>query len=161
MADDATLIEIFQTAKVERPEDAIGYLLWRVAHRHQREMDRTLADLDLTHLQFVALVQAGWLGRGGATVTQPALAAFGCISPMQLSNVLKALAAKHLIERPRDLTDARIKHVSLTPAGITLLQQALPRTRTHEKHFFGGADAAGSALYGALRQMVASWGDDP
>ncbi len=154
------IAELFATAKMQRPEDAIGCLLWRVAHRHQREMDRAMADIDLTHLQFVALVQTAWLGRDGATVTQPDLAALSNIHPMQLSNLLKALAEKSLIERPRSSSDSRIKLVVLTPAGIAALTSAMPRASAHQQRFFD--DIAGAApLRDALRQIVASWGDDP
>jgi DNA-binding MarR family transcriptional regulator len=159
MNSDA-ITELFATAKMQRPEDAIGCLLWRVAHRHQREMDRAMADIDLTHLQFVALVQTAWLGRDGATVTQPDLAALSNIHPMQLSNLLKALAEKSLIERPRSPTDSRIKLVVLTTAGIAALTAAMPRASAHQQRFFDDVPKA-SPLREALRQIVASWGDDP
>lgn len=155
-----TIAKLFATAKMQRPEDAIGCLLWRVAHRHQREMDRAMADIDLTHLQFVALVQAAWLGREGATVSQPELAALSNIHPMQLSNLLKALAEKSLIDRPRSPADSRIKLVVLTPAGIDALTAAMPRAVAHQQRFFD--DIAGAApLRETLRHIVASWGDDP
>jgi len=154
------LMKLFATVGVQRPEDAIGYLLWRVAHRHQREIDRALADLDLTHLQFVALVQSAWLAKTGAVVTQPDLAAYSNIHPMQLSNVLKALEAKGLIARPRNPSDARSKLIAVTAAGIAMLEQAIPRAQSLQGSFFGDPQTAGATLHNALRQIVAGWGDE-
>jgi len=155
-----TIHDMFTNAGVQRPEDTIGYLMWRVAHRHQREIDRALADIDLTHLQFVALVQTAWMLRTQAQVTQPELATFSNIHPMQLSNVLKALAEKLLLTRPRSRADSRIKLVVPTPAGIDLLGVALPRVQAVQRSFFGPPDNA-DAIKAALRQIVASWGDAP
>lgn len=159
--NDAVIRGIFAAAGVQRPEDTIGYLLWRVAHRHQREMDRALADIDLTHLQFVALVQTAWLGLVEKPVTQPALAAFSNIHPMQLSNVLKALAAKRLIARSRSPDDSRIKLCEPTAAGIGVLAETIPRARALQQRFFDDVPDAGEALVKALRRIVASWGDEP
>ncbi len=158
---NATIIrDMFAQADVQRPEDTIGYLMWRVAHRHQREIDRVLTDIDLTHLQFVALVQTAWMLRSQTQVTQPELATFSNIHPMQLSNVLKALAEKALIARPRSPTDKRTKLVVPSPAGIEILGIALPRAHTVQRRFFGPPDNA-DAIKAALRQIVASWGDEP
>jgi len=93
------LNSLFAASGVQKPEDTIGFLLWRVAHRHQREVDRVLAPLGLTHLQFVLIVQTAWLGRDGAVVTQAGLADYGKVSPMQLSSVLKTLSEKGLVVR--------------------------------------------------------------
>jgi DNA-binding MarR family transcriptional regulator len=104
-------------------------------------------------------VQTAWLRRTQSQVTQPELIAFSNIHPMQLSNVLKALAEKGLITRPRSDSDARTKLVVPTAAGITVLAAALPRASALQDRFFGGPATTG-ALKNALRQIVASWSDD-
>ena len=76
----------FDRSGLQRPEDAIGVLLWRVAHRYQREIDRASAEVDLTHLQFVVLVIAAWLGRKPDPVTQTSLSDFSGIHKMLLSD---------------------------------------------------------------------------
>jgi len=151
---------LFAASNVQQPEDSIGFLLWRVAHRHQREVDRVLAPLGLTHLQFVLLVQTAWLGRDGAAVTQAALTHYGKIHPMQLSNVLKTLAAKRLVGRERCPVDTRVKRVTLTPAAIAVLGEALPRVTALQATFFGVDADFGADLHARLRHVVAGWGDD-
>lgn len=159
-AVSTALTELFAAANVQKPEDTIGFLLWRVAHRHQREVDRVLASLDLTHLQFVVLVQMAWLGRQGDTVTQPSLTRYSRIHPMQLSSVLKAVEAKHLVVRDRNPADSRAKRITLTPAAIDLLSVALPRVTALQAQFFGGDAAFGADLLARLRHVVTGWGED-
>lgn len=50
--DSRAISEFFKTASLGAPENAIGFVLWRVVNRYLREIDRALAaaGLDLTHL---------------------------------------------------------------------------------------------------------------
>lgn len=153
------LTALFAASGVQKPEDTIGFLLWRVAHRHQREVDRVLASLALTHLQFVLLVQTAWLGREGDIVTQPKLTRYSSIHPMQLSSVLKTLDAKGLVIRDRCLADSRAKRVALTPAAIDLLGVALPRVTALQAHFFGDDPVFGADLHARLRHVVTGWNE--
>lgn len=155
----STLTDLFAASGVQQPEDSIGFLLWRVAHRHQREVDRVLGSLDLTHLQFVLLVQTAWLSRLGDPVTQPGLARYSSIHPMQLSSVLKILEAKSLVVRCRCPSDSRTKRVTLTPGAIELLGVALPRVTALQAHFFGDDPAFGADLHARLRHVVTGWGE--
>lgn len=152
--------DIFTASGVQQPEDTIGFLLWRVAHRHQREVDRLVAPLGLTHLQFVVLIQAAWLARDGATVTQAALTQYSKIHPMQLSSVLKTLEGKALVTRPRCPANARVKEIVLSDAAVDLLAAAVPQTQALQATFFGGDAIFGADLHARLRQVVAGWGDD-
>ena len=152
--------ELFALTDVHRPEDSVGFLLWRVAHRYQREIDRACAEVDLTHLQFVALTMSAWLGRDGEAVTQPDLVKFSSIHPMQLSNVLKALEEKGLLARPRSEADSRKKHVEVTPKGSEILARALPLVQAAQSRFFGADPQASEELQPALKRLVANWDED-
>ncbi|MFM2304169.1 MAG: hypothetical protein RLZZ135_1579, partial [Cyanobacteriota bacterium] len=81
------------------PEDSVGYQLWQVVHLWQRQVDVALAELDLTHLQFVLLAGIGWLTRDGDLLTQVQLAEFCKIDVMQISQVVRKLEVKKLIHR--------------------------------------------------------------
>lgn len=153
------LHDLFAASRVQQPEDTIGFLLWRVAHRHQREVDRVLAALDLTHLQFVVLVQTAWSSRNGDEVTQAGLARSSSIHPMQLSNILKTLEAKALVRRDRCPAHPRAKRIILTAAAVDLLGRALPRVTALQATFFGDDPAFGADLHARLRQVVTGWGE--
>ena len=160
MVPGARVIDLFAASGVQQPEDTVGFLLWRVAHRHQREVDRVLAPLDVTHLQFVVLVQVAWLGRDDDDVSQVALAGYSKIHPMQLCNVLKTLETKALVVRQRCPGNARAKRVVLTDAAVALLGAALPRVTALQATFFGDDAAFGIDLRARLRRVVAGWGDE-
>lgn len=152
------LADLFSAATLRAPEDSIGFLLWRLAHRHQREIDRTLADLDLTHLQFVTLVTTAWLSRQASPLAQTELVAFSQIHPMQVSTILKTLEKKDFIVRSRRTADPRTKAVELTREGIAALHRALPRVKAVQERFFGDADSAN--LHEILRRNVARLAED-
>ena len=159
MGNDARAIsELFATASLGAPENAVGFVLWRVVHRYLRAIDRGLAaaGLDLTHLQFETLIQASWLGRSGEAATQAELARFGDIQPMQVSHMLKTLEAKGLVHRPRDPSDVRTKRIEVTPAGLEALRRALPVVIDVQRRLFGAEGAPGGVLLDALLRVGAS-----
>ena len=154
MSNDASAIgEMFATSSLGAPEHAVGFVLWRVVHRYQREIDRALVALDLTHLQFTTLALAAWLGRSGDPVTQADLARFGDIHPMQVSQVLKTLEGKRMVTRLRSPSDVRAKRVELTPSGLTVLGQAFPIAIEVQQRLFGAAGRPGGSLLTALLRL--------
>ena len=155
-----SLADLFTMSGVQQPADSVGFLLWRVAHRHQREVDRVLVPLGLTHLQFAMLIQAAWLSRGNNSVLQIDLGRFSKVHPMQLSSILKVLEAKALIIRHRCSGPGRAKRITLTDAGVAILGVALPRVKELQSNFFGVDAAFGNDLCTRLRRVVAGWGED-
>lgn len=149
--------KLFTLTDAHQPEDSVGFLLWRAAHRYQREIDRACAEVDLTHLQFVALIMSAWLGREGEPVTQPDLGEFSTIHPMQLSNVLKALEEKGLLARPRSAADSRKKHVEVTSKGTEILARALPLVQAAQQRFFGSDPQVSEEMKSALKRLAANW----
>ena len=133
------------------PEDSAGYLLWQVTHLWQRQVEAALTELDITHLQFVLLAGIGWLTRNGSLLTQVQLAEFCKIDVMQISQVVRKLEVKHLIERSAHPTDTRAKVLTLTLTGETTLEQALPLVEHLDMEFFSLCDHA--ALLVALKQL--------
>jgi DNA-binding MarR family transcriptional regulator len=118
------------------PEDSMGFLLWQVVHLWQRQIEVTLSELDITHLQFVLLAGIGWLTRNGDSLTQAQLAEFCKIDVMQISQVARKLEAKELIQRSSHPTDTRAKVLNLTSSGVTVLEQALPLVERLDADFF-------------------------
>ena len=145
-----SISSLFETASLGARENAVGFVLWRLVHRYVREIDRVMAPLDLTHLQFTTLALAAWLGRSGEAVPQSELSRAGDIHPMQISLMLKALEAKRLIARPRSPRDTRAKTVAVTPAGLAALRRALPIAIRVQRDMFGEEGSEGGALLKAL-----------
>ncbi len=85
MNPDASAIqELFETISLGAPQNAVGFVMWRVVHRYQREVEQALRPMDLTHLQFVTLTLVAWMAQDGKAATQSELARFGDVHPMQV-----------------------------------------------------------------------------
>jgi MarR family transcriptional regulator, organic hydroperoxide resistance regulator len=147
------LRDLFEKESLGAPENAVGFVLWRVMHRYQREIDRVLLPLNLTHLQFTVLAIAAWLSRDGNPVIQTEVAKAGAVHPMQISHMLKALSDKRMIERARDDGDIRAKRVQVTDMGIQALRHSLPLVIDVQRRMFGNQGLPGGAFLEALRKV--------
>ena len=148
--DPSTLVDLFNGDTLGSPGNAIGFILWRVTHRYVRELDRALAGLGLTHLQFTVLALAAWMSRSGKSATQVELARFGDIHSMQVSLLLKTLEAKGMVERSRDVSDPRSKRIGITAQGVEALRLAMPIGIEVQRRLFGEAGRPGGWLLKAL-----------
>lgn len=138
MKDESGAIRgMFETVSLGSPDNAVGFVLWRVVHRYQRAIDRALLPLDLTHLQFTTLAMAAWLTKDGTPTTQSAIAQAAEIQPMQVSHMVKTLEGKGLIVRTRDASDGRALSVTLSHAGVEKLREAMPAAVQVQQAMFG------------------------
>jgi DNA-binding MarR family transcriptional regulator len=120
--------------------------------RWQRVMTAALAPLDLTHVQFVLLASAMWLGRNGEPPNQVQLAAQAGTEVKMTSDVVARLEAKGLIAREADPRDSRAKVISVTPAGAAAAQRAIIAVETADAAFFEPVDEA--QLVGLLEELA-------
>ncbi|TPI20268.1 MarR family winged helix-turn-helix transcriptional regulator [Mesorhizobium sp. B2-1-8] len=134
------------------PSESPGLLLWRTTMRWQRVMTAALAPLDLTHVQFVLLASAMWLGRNGEPPNQVQLAAQAGTEVKMTSDVVARLEAKGLIAREPDPRDSRAKVIRVTSAGAAAAQQAIVAVETADAAFFEPVDEA--RLVGLLQQLA-------
>ena len=154
MATDTDVIRaLYAETSLGGPDEAVGFVLWRVMHRYQRAVDRSLQPHGLTHLQFTTLAIVGWMCRSNAPATQVELARQADIHPMQVSLMLKALEAKRMVVRARSSTDTRARSVDITESGLEALRQAFPVVIALQQDIFGEAGAPGGTLHRALRDV--------
>jgi DNA-binding MarR family transcriptional regulator len=142
---------MFAEVSLGAPENAVGFVLWRIAARYQREVDRALAPCNLTNLQFITLALVAWFGREDKPLTQIELARSAGIHPMQVSQTLKALETKKMVSRRRSKSDTRAKRVEITKAGLEALYLALPKVIAIQSSVFGAAGRPGGRL---LRELL-------
>jgi DNA-binding MarR family transcriptional regulator len=136
-----------------------GFVLWQVAAVWQRSLRTALAEVGLTHAQFVLLASAWWLDgraaeRGGEPVTQALVAAHARTDPVMTSEVLRTLERKGFIRRLRHPTDDRAKRIAVTPAGRRLASRAVALVEAADEAFFS---ARGPELE-ALRRLLCGVG---
>lgn len=137
---------IFETVSLGAPDQAIGFVLWKMFHQYQREIDRALAELDLTHLQFTTLTLTAWLAQDGQAVTLTRLVQHSGIHKVQLSQMLKALEEKNMVSRTTSDTDIRAKDIIVTTAGAERMRTALPVVIEVQRRLFGDEGMPGGKL---------------
>lgn len=113
--------------------DSTGLQLWRVTNAWQAAQRAALKPFGITHVQFVLLAALTWLD---ATVTQRELAEYARTDPMMTSQVLRALEATGLVERPRHPTDRRARSVAVTAAGREAANRAVVAVERCDRGFF-------------------------
>ena len=154
----------FESVSLGEPDRAIGFVLWKIFHQYQREVDRALGPLDLTHLQFTTLTLTAWLAQDGDAVTLTALVRHSEIHKVQLSQMLKALEQKGMVSRATSKTDVRAKDITVTEAGLTSMRRALPVAIEVQKRLFGEAGMPGGSLlktfHSVLRRMEHQFSED-
>jgi DNA-binding MarR family transcriptional regulator len=150
---------MFGDVSLGSPENAIGFVFWRITARYQREVDRALEPLSLTNLQFVSLALSAWFARSGDAANQAQLARFGGIHPMQLSQMLKALEAKGFVARHRSSTDSRAKEVFVSQSGLLVLKKAFPLVIQIQTKLFGDAGRPNGHLHKILVQTDRALGE--
>ena len=126
--------DLFQFAS---PDDSSGFVLWQVNNLWQRRIRQALAEVGLTHVQFVLLACLGWLTeKGDQPVTQVRLAAQARTDVMMTSKVLRALEDMGLVERHEHPADPRARSLRVTPAGREMVYKAVRLVDAVDRGFF-------------------------
>jgi DNA-binding MarR family transcriptional regulator len=134
-----------------RLEDQVGYWLRRAYQRHMAIFAAAMTDLDLTSVQFAALVKL----RDMKAVTQTELGRLIGIDRATISGVVSRLQKRGLLQFRLDPLDRRSRIIALTASGETLLAQALQRTAQVGDDTLAPIDEAEHA---ALREMLRKLG---
>jgi DNA-binding MarR family transcriptional regulator len=117
------------------PQASPGFLLWQVTNKWQAKQRRALAELDLTHVQFVLLASLVWFANE-SSVTQRRLADLTRIDIMMTSQVVRKLEQKGLLTRIANKQDSRSFVLSPTSTGIALANRAVKIVEAVDRDFF-------------------------
>jgi DNA-binding MarR family transcriptional regulator len=110
---------------------AEGFSRWRAAMRWQRELDKVLAPLELTHTQYLVL----WATAGAQRATrdglvQRAIADAAGLDQATTSQIVRKLERRGLLDRGPISGDRRAWRVIVSTSGTQLLRRATPLVRT-------------------------------
>jgi len=122
---------------VERPEDSLGFLLWKNTTIWQRNIKASLASFDISHAQFVIMAAARWFFESKKEPTQVAIANLTGLDKMTISKSLKKLASLGIVSRSEDVRDTRAKTVILTAKGNQLIVKLVSLVEGVDRQFFG------------------------
>jgi DNA-binding MarR family transcriptional regulator len=135
------------------PEQSIGHLMRRALHSIATQVDRQLAQHDLTHAQWLPLYK---LTRTGSSPVAT-LARDLQHDPGAITRALDRLEAKALVRRVRSLTDRRVVLVELTDEGRRLAE-VVPGVLADvlNRHLVGFSEAEWQTLVELLQRLVAN-----
>ena len=121
----------------KKAEDSPGFLLWQLTNQWQQQQRKALQPLGITHPQFVALAGILWLSNQNEQgPSQNQVAEFTHIDKMMMSDLVKTLIGKKLIERYKQAIDKRAYELTLTPHGHKLTLEAIPLVEAVDAKFF-------------------------
>jgi DNA-binding MarR family transcriptional regulator len=130
----------------EGPAASPGFLLWHLTLAWQRAVTAVLEPMGLTHVQFVLLASAWWLGEQGQVPNQLRLARHAGTDVKMTSQVLRRLEAKGLLQRKVDPGDTRARRLRLTAEGRRLARRAITVVEEADARFFGEEAGAATSL---------------
>ena len=131
------MTKTFNSQYADNHQESTGLLFARVYNAWHGRVKKALQKVGLTHPQFIILTSLGYLELQQDLVTQVNLAAFSDMDVMTVSQVLKLLLKKGLVERREHPQDSRAKVVFLTDIGRERMNQALPLVEAIDQTYFG------------------------
>ena len=135
-----------------------GALVWHLAMRWKKRVDREVRPLGLTHARYSALASLYGMSADGREPTQAELAAFTDLDAIYVSKLVRALEAQGLVSRSADPDDARAVRLVLTGEGRRVVRTAIRRVRALDRELTAvlGAreDAAVQDLQTSLQTLL-------
>jgi len=113
-----------------------GFMLWQTSLLWKRKLERLLRQHNITHVQFVILTSLAYLQGKKINTNQIKLARFSMCDVSMASQVIRVLVKKQLIERVHKEGDERSKFLTLTSAGIKLVQNTVKNVEDIDSKFF-------------------------
>jgi len=144
--DKMELHKLFRAGPLQKPGDVVGFAIWRLSLAYQRRVESSLRDMGLTHTQFAILSLSAWLNHSQALVNHRDVAKLSGVQVAQVSLMVKALRAKKLVAQRAGAEDTRVRYITVTPAGIRLLAQAIPMMSTLQAELWPAGAEAGDLL---------------
>ncbi len=128
----------------EAPGGGLGYLLMISAHAWRTSLGRRLAPLDLTPAQFfvVMAVHRRRL-KSQRALSQRQIALDTGMDVNVVSQVIRGLEARGIVDRGPHPSDSRALSVTLTGSGSQLAKSGSLVARRLNEEFFAGADHQG------------------
>jgi DNA-binding MarR family transcriptional regulator len=105
-----------------RLEDQVGFLLRRAYQRASSNLIDRIGPYDLTAPQFATLARLYERG----TLSQNLLGRLVAMEPANIRDVVLRLKRRRLVMTRRDPDDGRLILASLTPSGMSLVEELLP-----------------------------------
>jgi DNA-binding MarR family transcriptional regulator len=119
-----------------KPCDASGYKLWQISNLWQRMINDTMAQHNITHVQYLLLATIVWMNNNKMTVNQKSLASQSQSHKMMTSKVLRSLEKNGLVTRSTNTLDTRYKDIHITEKGFDKYVEVQKEFKKVDSRFF-------------------------
>ena len=131
-----------------------GFLLWQISIEWQRLQREALANLDLTHVQFVLLATIHSIESKNEMLSQVKLSSIANVDAMMTSHVLRSLEKRNVVKREKNPSDTRAMILSTTQEGRDLLTKALKVVEEVDSKYLGRAGEDTQDLVNKLKKLT-------
>jgi DNA-binding MarR family transcriptional regulator len=115
-------------------KNSVGYLIRRTANLILPQLEELFADASLTFSQWTVLMALREWGQS----TAAELARDICHDAGAITRIVDELEERGLVARARSETDRRVVALNLTPQGLSLVENLLPRVVEHWNGLLSG-----------------------
>lgn len=116
--------------------DYLGFSLWEASNLWQKELQKRLSELNITHVQFLILKAVYELEVNHEEKTQIRIAKQARTDVMMTSKVVRTLIAKELLVRDLHAIDKRAFRISITKEGKKTLKKGIDIVSNFDETFF-------------------------
>lgn len=133
---------------------SIGFLIWRVVNKWQKEHKSVLATHDITPVQLLLLAGLEEMASDSELIKQSELANYCGADAMMTSQVVRSLEKRKLLKRDKHERDGRAIKLTLTKRGENLLREVLPKMLATDLGFFTGLGKRTGEFADALTMLL-------
>lgn len=123
-------------SRYAKAEASPGFILYRTANAHNRVVREALMPWKLTQAQFAILAAVHSLREHAQICTQTDVAAQLLLDKMLVSDVVRLLVGRKLLNRRPNPNDARSYTVALTRKAVKVLPLAFAAVEEADQKFF-------------------------
>jgi len=132
----------------------IGFLIWRVVNKWQKEQKSVLASHNITPVQLLLLAGLEEMSSNSESIKQSELAHHCRADAMMTSQVVRSLEKRKLLKRNKHERDGRAIQLTLTKRGECLLHEVLPKMLATDLGFFNGLGERTGEFADALTMLM-------
>ncbi len=122
--------------KFKEAKYSLGFLVWKSSNKLQRLHRAALKELDLTPTQFSVLASIVYMGSLHDKLTQSMLTQYTEMDKMLISDIIKSLVFKKLIDKEKNEEDSRSFLIWATSLGASTVNRAIKIVEKMDEDFF-------------------------
>jgi DNA-binding MarR family transcriptional regulator len=150
--------EIKLNSNFSKAEESLGFLLWKASNLLQKSHSAVLRDIDMTPAQFSMMTCLVYLSQS-ESATSSAISKHSGMDKMMVSDLVKTLSKKELIQTFPNSEDKRSFVIKPTTKGVRITNLAVRKIEDIDDVFFGNAKVS-KDFSATLKSLIVSNSQD-